>query len=254
MVFYGQDQSAWQKVLRGRAVIRWPTTTVKVSLRIMLDMAQMTANRRRLPRFTLRGLLAAIAIAAIGFAWYARVERQRQIVAILVRLNPGVGLVYDDERREVNFAKAWLRDWLGRDYTSSVVAVELFYPTDDELRVVAALPWLEGLRLQRAIDLTSKGIAQLAGIRSLKSLVLADGWNVDDAAMNELARMQSLEELTLDAGPRVSAAGVMKLTALVRLKQLRLSCADDQAAQAIDALRTSLPHCAINESMTAGVL
>jgi hypothetical protein len=220
----------------------------------MLGMALASANKRLLPRFTLRGLLAAVTIIAIGLAWHARIERQRQIVSALKRMNPGARLVYKDERRDANFVKAWLRDWLGRDYAASVVAVELFYPTDEELRLVAGFSALEELRLQRAIDLTAKGARQLAGIRSLKSLTLGDGWNMNDAAMNELARIESLEELALDVGPRVSAPGMMKLAALSRLKRLQLTCANDQAAQAVDALRAQLPGCQINEREAADIL
>jgi hypothetical protein len=241
------------------ADIRWPDRLalgrpIQPTAVMMNVMSAISPVRRRWPRCTLRALLAAVALVSVPLAWHAHVQRQREIVAALVKLNPGTRVVYDDERHAAGRMRSWLRGVLGRDYASQVVAAEMFYATDAELRLVARLSALQELSLQRAIDVTAAGIEALAKQDSLKKLQLADGWNLDNTAMSALARMQGLEELTLEAGPRVSASGVMKLAALSKLRRLQLSCADEGATQAIESLRRQLPGCEINAQAPLGLL
>jgi hypothetical protein len=136
--------------------------------------------------------------------------------------------------------------------------------TNDDLRFLAALPYVEDIRLAatdvddegipllhqcpklRILDLeqtsiTDEGLAQLAGLR-LEALML-DRTAITDDGLRHLAAFENLESLTL-RGTAITDRGVPHLARLKRLTELFLN---DTAvtAQGYRSLQAELPNCRI---------
>ena len=136
-----------------------------------------TRGRHRF-HFSLRTLLILVSVAGLAFAWVHRARQQHVAVEALRRSNPGVTVLYDDRSVVDSAAPSPVRDWLstrlGVDYVETVTGVELFYATDADLAHVARLPSVHWLSLVRSVDVTDRGLAELAVLADLKTLILMD--------------------------------------------------------------------------------
>lgn len=151
----------------------------------------------------------------------------------------------------------WLRTSLGEDLFSDVVAVDLdFGPeaaakrtvpitspqnavrhlpalrklrsfsfgnvelVDETLRIVGQLKNLEKLKALYATNVTDAGIAHLANLHQLKTLLLV-GMSVTDESLPILGGFRSLEILALN-NSRVSDSGLVHLQNLTNLREIAL--------------------------------
>jgi hypothetical protein len=100
---------------------------------------------------------------------------------------------------------------VGIDYLSSVAGVELFYATDADIDCLMPLPALRRLSLDRSIDLTDAGLAQVARLKHLKRLALNEADQITDDGLQSLARLTNLVELHIDLGRHMTPAGIERL-------------------------------------------
>jgi len=193
-----------------------------------MEQAPQQVFAPRFWRFSLRSLLVLVAVAAIGLAWVHSAQQQRAAVAAMLKSNPAAAVLYDYEVEDDGGLNQpgtppgpeWLRERLGVDYVSDVAGIDMFYPTDADLRCVVRFPRLERLHLERSIDLTDAGLVQLASLKHLKRLVLGEADQVTDAGLLQLAKLRNLRVVRMDRGRRMTSAG-------------------------IEALRAALPNCRI---------
>ena len=243
-------------------------------------------GRWRCPKcwYDMRGSIAAGRLACPECGYEARGERQlrksrrrwRPIVAGLILLMPYVyaGWVIGGWRREHRIAAQvtpgeygvvlwarigpdWFRDRLPRGWRAAfnrVSWVELYYPSEEDVRLVGRLvhidtleiTWGEGMdtslaHLEELDDLliltvyrgvTDAGLAHLVELKRLKSLHLG-GTSLTDAGLVRLKELKHLRSLELRSAS-VTDAGTVHLKELKHLRHLSLT-------------RTSVTHAGINE-------
>ena len=93
--------------------------------------------------------------------------------------------------------------------------------TDASLAHLGGMSRLTTLELRTNRGIHGPGLAHLAGLAGLKTLLL-DDTPVDDAGLAHLADLNSLETLNM-TGPRITDAGLAHLAGLTNLKMLRVS-------------------------------
>lgn len=209
---------------------------------------------RRLPRYSLRALLVTMAVCGVAFGWATAAQRQKEAIRALRASNPSVDVAYEvaadgrplpDKRSAL---RAWLQSRLGIDYVASPTRVEMLYPIEDDLRVLARLPSVEVLVTGRSIDLTDDSLRHLAAVSKLRELVLFEGDALGDEGMAQLARLKSLGALRMTVPPKVTPAGIAQLAKLKSLRQLDLTFDHGTSAEmdaAVERLRVALPACEI---------
>jgi hypothetical protein len=182
----------------------------------------------RLPRvrFTVLGLMAATAVAAVA-AWRATDQPKRREKVIAAARGAGGFVQLDGEYRVVpkpapTTAVAW-REWLGPGFAHevSVVSLDGALVTDADL---AALEGLTGLRrlYLNGTPVTDAGLAHLRDLPALEVLELRET-AIGDAGLRHLTGLPRLSVLLL-YGTRVTDAGAARLAGLPRLEELSLSC------------------------------
>ncbi len=215
-------------------------------------MATFSAKPRYV-RFSLRAILLAMLLAGIVFGWIQRSRQQRESIRQIRASNPTAALLYNFEVDASGALKQqgtppgpdWLRERLGVDYLSSIVGVDMFYPTDADVAILGRFPRLRRLHLERSIDLTDKGLEHLVKLTSLKLLVLGEADQVTDAGLQQLAALKNLVELRLDRSRRMTSEGIERLRQ--RLPNCRIEIRDNPdnevfASAAEDPWRSLAAH------------
>jgi hypothetical protein len=205
-------------------------------------------------RFSLRGLMIAIAILCGWLGWSIHQARvQREAVAAIEMA--GGKVMYDWHwqwkkgqptaygvahwrwtrgqpiPRESTWWPEWLVSRIGIDYLFKVNYVEMRWRGSDELLDrIGQLHGLEYLNLAGS-PVDNAGLAKLEGLTALQSLSLEDT-RVTDAGLVHLEGLTRLETLLLSM-TRVTDAGLPHLKRLTRLKLLSLflTTVSDDAGQ-----------------------
>ena len=182
-------------------------------------------------QFSIRSLLVLMVAVAIPCSWLAvemkAATNQAQAVEKVYELHGSVEHDWneDSDGEPIMLEPAWLRDWLGNEFFSSVVAINLEFASlaDDDLAFLTSLPRLQTIELG-CTRVTDTGLSRLTVLTELTSLRLRKT-SVSDSG---LAYLQTLPQLSdLDLGfTRVTDDGVRQLRNLPRLERL---CLDDTA-------------------------
>jgi hypothetical protein len=184
---------------------------------------------RRLPRFSVRGLVVFVLVIGGGLGWLVRSARiQRAAVAAITKA--GGSVVYEWDRSNLRLipegdpcAPKWLVDLIGVDYFGHVASVDLQYckgKTDALMAQVEPLTRLARLSLGGS-TLSDEGLSHLTGLTNLSDLDLFDT-RVSDAGLVHLKRLTRLSRLSVN-GTRVTNAGLVHLEGLKNLSELELS-------------------------------
>jgi hypothetical protein len=165
--------------------------------------ADQPKRKRRWFQFSLRTLMIATAIIAVGSALVAtRLRRaQRQRAAVKAILKDGGIVLYDYEldSKDNQIAGAqcpgpeWLRSLFGDDFFADVVGVEA--KTDASLEHIVELIELHILVLENR-RVTDSEMQALGELKKLKWLNL-NGDDITDAGLELLARLSQLRTLML---------------------------------------------------------
>ncbi|HEY2838755.1 MAG TPA: hypothetical protein VGJ26_06390 [Pirellulales bacterium] len=193
----------------------------------------VTPPRRRWHQFGIKGLFAAVAILALPLGWHMRnVHRQQAIVARIQQL--GGSVTYDYQlvatqnglkTRVANPKASTLGSWLGVDHVHDVVSVTLSNAnvTDDDLRLLAQLPKLQGIDLQES-NMLNDSLECLKAIPDLRFLNLRHT-SIDDDGLEFIICHKNLKLLNLSQ-THLSDAGLARLESLDNLAWMDLSQTD----------------------------
>ena len=222
-------------------------------------------------QFSIRSMMLFVTVVAVVCSWFAvkmqQARRQREVVEKAVF--PNYDYQLDADRHRLSGTQPpgprWLRDLVGVDFLSDLVALEYKQATDTELVHLKGLTSLRELWLG-ATQVTDAGLVHLKGLTSLEALGLSntqvadaglihlkgltslerldlENTQVTDAGLVHLKGLPSLERLNL-YGTQVTDAGLMHLKGLTNLKELRLWHTQITDAGVRD-LQKALPNCGI---------
>jgi len=198
-------------------------------------------------QINLRGLLILIAGAAVLLSLLAARWREQERVAALLAGNPNAVVLYGQEKsaRSVDRKPTWsdtLGNWLALVGLARAAAVELTYPTDDDVHRVARLGGVKELRLERALDLTDAGMSEIATMPNLHVLEIEGADYVTDKGLAALARASNLEQLVLDLrGKRLTASGIEQLKQSLPRCHVEITDAAISSKAATTSAQTSRP-------------
>jgi hypothetical protein len=184
-------------------------------------------RRRTLP-FSLRLLFVVTTAFAVYLGMLTvRARHQRDVVDMVHDLGGSVRYLHElkDRHRANVFSRTnpapgpgWLRKLIGQDYFLIVMLVELRDApvTDEQLRIIAKLPYLENLSLSDT-QVTNAGLAYLKKLDNLRCLAL---WRtpIGDEGIRHLAVHTNLQNLVLDETD-ISDAGLVHLSGLTNLDE-----------------------------------
>jgi hypothetical protein len=203
---------------------------------------------RRFLRFSLRGLLALVAVCSVwlGIAFHRAREQARAVAIIEAH---GGTVMYDYNQMLFDYfdinarsdTPEWLLESLGEDFFHDVAFVLASEVDDDLLEVICGLREIRVLVLYESA-VTNRGMAHLTRLHKLERLQI-DSPQIDDDALVEIARLRELRVFDL-GNPNVGDKGIEHLQPLDRLHSLRLYNTRVTSAGAT-ALSESLPHCRI---------
>lgn len=195
-------------------------------------MSPLFARWSRHFRFSLRTLFALALVAGPLFAWIHRAHQQRDRIAGMANSNPGAVVLYDYQLHADGTLNKpakppgpeWLRERIGVDYLADVEGVDLFYPTDADMRQLASFPNLRRIHCERSLDLTDAGLEPLLKLKRLTFLVLGEPDQITDAGLRTLGQMKSLTDLRLHRGRYMTPEGIAALER--NLPHCRITIAD----------------------------
>ncbi len=164
-------------------------------------------NLSRLFRFKLRTLLIAFTLSALAIGWHARGARlQHQAVETIFdhggwagydfQERAGAGWLYAGGESRV---PEWLIERVGVDFFHPVVVVKLPVVVDP------------GVTVPPTSEKLSEIMAQVARLRRLKTLWLADNFATDDA-LSHVARMDHIQQLWLCGYGHFSSEGLEQVS------------------------------------------
>jgi hypothetical protein len=184
--------------------------------------------RRRMLRFSLRFLFVLMTIAALYLGMLTvRARHQRAVVAMVLALGGDVGYLHNrpNSQRPKEFdskipapAPTWLRNLIGQDYFVTVVFIYLrgTEVTDEQLEMVADLPYLDNLTLDET-QISDQGFVHLKKLKNLKVLWL-NGTKIEDNGLRSLATLTELTDLHL-RDTNITDAGLEHLSGLINLDE-----------------------------------
>jgi len=211
-------------------------------------------------QFSLRALLLLMTLVCIVCgAWLNRAIRQRTAVRRFYELT---GARVTEHRGDIPVTMSYryqgkneyykpivpkwlhpLRDAIGEEAFGEVTGVQLMRTavTDDDLRLLAAVPTIEYVNLN-GTQVTDAGLVHLRACPKLNMLQF-DGMPITDAGIAELTRHQSLASLSL-SGTKITDAALEHLAKLPKLKELwlRNTAITDAGYKRLQA---ALPNCDI---------
>jgi internalin A len=231
-------------------LLRLPAVGDNAAMEAEPSKAEPPKRKRRCVQFSMRSLMVFVVVVAIPCAWIARriesKRREREVVQALVRLG-ATEICYDYEMADPAHPPGpeWARRWLGDDFFSDVVKVELPFGEldDDDWSLFRELPHLRELHLgQSNINdarlkclgglsqlqkltvyseaITDAGLIHLRGLTQIQELDLSDT-KIGDEGLAIVKEMPQLRKLWL-GGTQVSDAGLANLELLTRLERLEL--------------------------------
>jgi len=199
--------------------------------------------------------MAVMVLLAVGLGWFGwklrEAERQRRAVEAIREV--GAEVIYDYEfngRDKFTTgveppAPAWLRDQLGVDFFSNVVAVQ-FHDSgrigDVGLKRLRSLTSLRTVVLY-GMHVADAALAYLRGFPELECLWLV-GTLITDAGLENLKVLTRLEYLSIHFTP-VTDAGLEYIKGLPRLRRLDFICTP-VTEKGVEELRKALPNCEIH--------
>jgi hypothetical protein len=209
-------------------------------------------------RFSLRAVLAAVAVCSVWLSVWVRLARQQAAAVASVRSFGGT-VEYDYERTNDTpvSLKTRVSSLLGRDLVSNVTAVNFdvgpsvsccaprstnndsdYWPDDDVMDQVSRLRLLRSLYVPCANKLTRRGIVSIARSRELRRLVLVD-IAPGDSALEPLGALANLHYLEIWCSQPNCDHAYAWISDLRQLRELRISCAslNDEAVNAASTLR-----------------
>ena len=226
-------------------------------------MSGSKRNRRWL-RFSLRSTLIVATAFCIWIGWYSvRAKHQRE--AVLWARSAGGGVRYDFEydyaknlpRNGTPAVPAWLHEFLGIDYFSTVVSFDLSDSQIDDLSPVVKFTRLERLQLWvaevdnfaplasltnlKSLEVTAPkvdNLQPLSGLTKLEYLYLCDS-RADD--LTPLAGLTNLRVVKLVDMPVSDLSPLAKLGGLERLELRNAQATENEVAR----LQLALPDCKI---------
>ncbi len=203
-------------------------------------MAQSTLPWRRRLQFSLGGVLALITAISIVLGLYVnRVQRRREVVALVSRHGGAVTYDYQFDRNGKPPGPKWARAWLGDDFFADLIVVRVRGIKTDEPRLssIGGLKRLLMLELQDC----SAGEAlfrQFGELTELKRLNLA-GTQLSDDGLRAMHRLTRLTHLDLRQ-TRITDAGLSALRGMTDLEELDLS-GTEISDEGLEHLK-QLPH------------
>jgi hypothetical protein len=180
-------------------------------------------RRGGLLRFSLRSLLVAITLLAMGLAWFAywREGKRREAAAGDWVLHHGGGIA-EFHSREATNPPWWVRclaETLPDRCLRTVTYVDFLKdPTDADLAVLRDLPNLKQLNLNDAASVTPKGLEPLAKMRHLEVLYLMRT-PVGDKGLAHAQNVHGLRELWVE-GTGITDASVPWIVSNPKLTHL----------------------------------
>ena len=187
----------------------------------------MTEKRkRRWLQFSLASLLLVMTVLGLSLGlWTDSARRQEQAAEALRQ--KGWRIVYHHEMespaKPVPPGPAWVREWLGIDYVDYVEAVgfEGDTITDDDLATLRHFPRLTSVYVDDAPNVTDAGLAHLATMKNLYSIILRCP-QITDAGLVHLKGLHGLDDVSLKSN-HITDAGIVHLKGLPQLHQLSLA-------------------------------
>ena len=225
-------------------------------------MAVERRARRRWLQFSLGGILALITAIGVALGLYVnRVQRQREVVALVKQHGGEIAYDYQRDRKGRPPGPKWARAWLGDDFFSDLIVVSApgIKTDDSRLSSIGCLRRLVRLDLQdctggdavfRRFDgLTELKRLNLGGTRLSGSGFLAlnrltkltrldvHGTKITDASLEALRGMSELEHLDL-GDTSIGDAGLEHLRQLPSLRYLNLAGTQvsDRGLKALNAI------------------
>ncbi len=192
-------------------------------------------------QFSMRFLLAAVAVAAVPCCWMTNEMKEAQIQAATVsEIREHFGYVtYDCENHEEIIFKAkhpsspeWLRNLLGRDFFDEVEYIDFGDPRAGDaafahVERLAEVEWLDVSGSKSMFwdhsrtQLTDKGLSHIGRLPKLRYLFLP-GSKITDAGLGCLGDVPKLNSLVL-SDTNISDSGISYLKRMRRLKELDLA-------------------------------
>jgi len=188
-------------------------------------------------QFSVRFLLALIAVVAIPFSWLAvemwQAREQREAVEAVEKLRGHVTYDYEPPyglhsmTRPEPMGSLWLRkilgkDLLGKDMFANVTGVDLTRSSvvDTDLRYLKRFTQLENLNLDETA-ISNVGLKQIEGFTRIHALGLGST-KVSDVGLERLKRLTQLRALNL-SDTNVTDVGLRHLQELTQLQNLYLN-------------------------------
>lgn len=206
---------------------------------------RMLRPKRRWLRFGMRSMLLLTTVVGSWLGWQVnRVRREREALVLSASLG---GKAYFDYQRErdpqhgyvivpdrKSPRTSWFKTTIGDEYFRSIVSIDLrgTNVTDDDLKVIAALPDVVTLELSNT-KVTDVGLERLERARQLEYLDLSNT-PITNAGLVHLKGLQRLRSLLL-INTKIDSGGLIHLAGLKRLDSLSLwkTRVDDAVAREV---------------------
>jgi hypothetical protein len=169
------------------------------------------APSRRWFRFSLRTLLAAVAVLAIVFGWVAwRLDRAREQGRVLADLYSATGVSFVGFDMPKSSPESLKTQWVfGHFFRVDRLEIgPLPHTPDNALKHLPRLPQLEKLKIE-SDAITDDGLRHLLGIKRLRVLGIVSAQLTDDGLLI-LGQMKQLQELAVES-PRLTIGGIERL-------------------------------------------
>lgn len=111
--------------------------------------------------------------------------------------------------------------------------------------VAARLRRVEYVFASESATVTDRGMQALAGLPSLRQIVILNAERLTDASVIALASLPALQELTVESAPHISGAGFRRLASNKSLQRLHLTNCSGADPNTLMALRAALPQAEI---------
>jgi hypothetical protein len=186
-------------------------------------MAVERRARRRWLQFSLGGILALITAIGAALGLYVnRVQRQREVVALVKQHAGELAYDYQRDRKGRPPGPKRARAWLGDDFFSDLIVVSApgIKADDSRLRFIGSLRRLEYLSLQDCAA-GDDVFRHFSGLTELEQLNLGDT-HLFDTGLIELNRLTKLRRLDLHQ-TKITDAGLRGLREMADLTHLNLS-------------------------------
>jgi hypothetical protein len=205
-----------------------------------MEAPKTSKLRRFRPRVSLRGLLVAVALFGVLFAWLAMkwraAKRQEEAAAALKPLGSNWSFNYrwknsgpdSESPKQATWVPDWLTDRVTPHFFQHVRSLVFGDPNDpdwprtddDEMEMLQNFPGLRGFELF-ATDVTDRGLAQIEHCPEMHYLTLWQNKHITHEAMKSIKKLRRLHTFE-SYGTLNSDAGLVHLKELPQLRELFL--------------------------------